>query len=206
MDLVGFAFNIIALLIALTIHEASHALIAFKMGDPTAKHMGRLSLNPLAHLDPMGTMMIIFTSLVGFGIGWAKPVPVNPYNLNRGAKAGMAWVSLAGPASNFAMATLFAFVLKNQVIPSSLETLVLYIVMINIAIGFFNLIPIPPLDGFKVLLGLLPDRQSYSLLRYEAQGPAILLLVIFGDAYLHLGILSHLIWQPAQLLFKMLVG
>lgn len=152
-----FAF-VIAVVIGVTIHEFSHALAAFIQGDPTAKNAGRLSLNPAKHFTLFGTIFLIFA-----GFGWGRPVPFNPYNL-RNPKYGPFFVSLAGPFSNFVVVAVFASALKallfyNIILPTSgLIILFGIIIIINIWLGVFNLIPIPPLDGATILFTILPRR------------------------------------------------
>jgi Zn-dependent protease len=152
-----YIFLIISLLIAITIHEASHAYIAFILGDPTSKMQGRVSLNPKKHLDPIGTFMILLTFISGFGIGWGKPVPVNPYNF-KDYKKGEALVSLAGPMSNFVMALLSSLILRIPfiILPNLLIEFLYVFIMLNIGLMCFNLIPIPPLDGSKILFCFYP--------------------------------------------------
>ena len=157
------------LLISLTIHEVAHGWIAYRMGDPTAKQKGRLSLNPIKQLDPVGTLLFVFTYLFwGVVFGWAKPVPISPYYF-RNVQRGMAIVGAAGPISNFLMAVLFSVILR--IVGPSLEEaggsvadvilrILFMFVMINIVLGVFNLIPIPPLDGSRVVGAFLP-RQAY---------------------------------------------
>jgi Zn-dependent protease len=170
----------VALVLGLTVHEASHALVADRLGDPTARRLGRITLNPIAHLDPTGTLLIIFSSLAGVGFGWGKPVPVNPYNLRVGAKTGMALVGAAGPAANLLAAALVAGLIQVQEgFPREILRLLTYVVLINVTLAFFNLIPVPPLDGFSVLLGFLPDRLADSVARLQQYGPALLLLLVF---------------------------
>ncbi len=182
-----FVYSMAALLIALTIHESAHALVADRLGDPTGRKLGRISLNPLRHLDPTGTLMILMSSFLGVGIGWGKPVPVNPVNLRTGPKTGMALVSAAGPASNFLLAALLYVALQQGEATGVwadggltwLRNLAIVTLEINIALAFFNLIPIPPLDGFAVMLGILPDRLAYGVARVREYGPALLLLLLF---------------------------
>jgi Zn-dependent protease len=170
----------VALLVGLTVHEASHALAADRLGDPTARRLGRVTLNPLAHLDPTGTLLIVFSSLAGVGFGWGKPCPVNPANLRVGPKTGMALVAAAGPVSNLITAALIAALIQVQDgFPTQAVTLLSYVVIVNVTLAFFNLIPIPPLDGFSVLMGFLPDRLAYSLAPIQQYGPALLLLLVF---------------------------
>jgi len=139
----------LALIIAVTIHEFSHAFIADKLGDPTASLEGRVSLNPLKHLDPIGTLMLLV-----FRFGWGKPVPFDPFNL-RHPKRDSALIALAGPASNLILATLLAVSLKFLALPL-LTLLFIPIIIININLAIFNFLPIPPLDGSKILYGILP--------------------------------------------------
>jgi len=176
-------YRIPVLLVSFTVHELAHALTAYRFGDDTAKAAGRLSLNPVRHIDPFGAIMLVFS-----GFGWAKPVPINPENF-RSKKAGIIFTSLAGPLSNVLMAIIFgtAYVLSNayarqpRFLPISTPsqvtlTLLYYFVNINIALAAFNLLPIPPLDGSKILLAILPDRIYYGfILRYERYGMFILI-------------------------------
>jgi Zn-dependent protease len=145
---------LIALIVALTIHEAAHAWTANYLGDPTAKLMGRLTLNPLAHLDPMGTLVFVITAIAGFPFGWGKPVQFDPYNLQN-PKRDAALISLAGPASNLVLASVLSLMLRFSGL-SILEPLII----VNVSLAIFNLIPVHPLDGGKILVALLPDRES----------------------------------------------
>jgi len=139
----------IALLIAITIHEFAHALVSDKLGDPTASLAGRISLNPFKHLDPIGTLMLLI-----FHFGWGKPVPFDPFNL-RHPKRDAALISLAGPASNLILATLLSLVAKLSGLPL-LALIATPLIIININLAIFNLLPVPPLDGAKILYGFLP--------------------------------------------------
>ena len=166
MDL-AFLSRIIAFVIALTVHEFSHAFIANKLGDPTAKYAGRISLNPLRHVDMFGTVilpLVLLFSHSPFIFGWAKPVPVNPYNLK--GKYGETWVSLAGPGSNFLVAIFIALLLRfmpDQILASWTAQFLQLLVIIagtNVLIGVFNLIPVPPLDGSRILMDILPSSMN----------------------------------------------
>jgi len=174
-------------LTAITFHELAHGYVADRLGDPTARLAGRLTINPLKHLDPIGTLVFVITRM----IGWAKPVPVNPYNL-RNPKKDMIWVSLAGPAANLIIAVLASVVFRlllnlpvspfsvlGQTILAPLILITQITVTINIGLGVFNLIPVPPLDGSKILMGLLPHRQAAAYSRIEPYGFFILLGLIF---------------------------
>ena len=182
-------------LMAITCHEVSHGLIAFLRGDNTAHDLGRLTLNPIKHLDVIGTLMVVI-----IGIGWAKPVPVNFNNL-RNPKQDMIWVAAAGPITNMLLATVSAFLLHllvsvappvpaGSVLQLFVDPIVLMLafsIYINLLLAIFNLIPIPPLDGGRVLTGLLPIRQAAALSRIEPYGMIIIIvLVFFTDAFKYL--------------------
>ena len=185
--------RVLAVFLCLTVHETCHGLAAYALGDPTAKRQHRLSFNPLRHIDWLG-----FASMLIVGFGWAKPVPVDMRYFKK-PKQGMALTALAGPVSNFLMAILFLFPIRwiywNAT--ATAFTLWLYnflfnVVILNIGLGLFNLLPIPPLDGSKVLFALLPDRMYWKLMRYERYGMLVLLvLVVFdvGSDFLSRGIL-----------------
>jgi len=174
---------ILALLVVLTFHEFNHGLIASWLGDDTAKNMGRLSLNPLAHLDRMGTIMLLLV-----GIGWGKPVPVNPYRLRSDPRSGMAIVAAAGPLSNLIMAGLFSILFRLELLQlhslstfsfsNILTVLILYVILYNLILAIFNLMPIAPLDGFKIAVGILPREWAIPMAKTERYGPMILLIVI----------------------------
>ncbi len=169
------------ILIALTFHEYAHAWVAFRLGDPTAKMAGRLSLNPLSHLDPIGTIMLF---VVHFG--WAKPVPIDPRYF-KDPKRDMLWVALAGPGANMALAFLSGILLNALVRSGSIQGLggapfvnmLVFSLQINLALAVFNLLPIPPLDGSKIVRGLLPNRYEAMAWRLEQYGPWILMGIIF---------------------------
>ena len=174
---------ILALVISLTIHEFSHAWSAYELGDATARNQGRLTLNPIAHLDPIGALMIVFMSISGVGIGWAKPVPVNPFNLRTNPRVGMGLTSAAGPFSNLVLAALFAIPLRLGLnLPSLVQSFFFVMVMVNVSLALFNLIPLPPLDGFSVVQGIIGTFRTRWAYEWGARldklmpfGPVILL-------------------------------
>jgi Zn-dependent protease len=175
------------LLITLPFHEFSHALAAYRLGDSTARYFGRLTLDPRVHLDPLGSILLIFTVLFGFGIGWAKPTPINPVNLRYG-KWGEAIVAAAGPLSNLVLAVAAAiplrFILATNLQVDYLEQVLLIFVYINVLLMVFNLIPIPPLDGSKVLFAALDPRTSYQIRpMLEQYGPFLLLLLVLLPSF-----------------------
>jgi len=189
------------LIIAVVLHEVAHGWVAWKLGDPTAKREGRISLNPLVHIDPMMTLalpalLIIMNSPLLFG--GAKPVPVNA-NFFQNPRKGMLLVAIAGPLTNFSLAILLVFLQKlthpiEGIIPSLLMDWVTYGIFINIALGVFNLIPIPPLDGGRVAIGLLPQQLASALARVEPYG---LFLVVF---LLYMGVFDVLLMPVIRLL------
>ncbi|MBA3586891.1 MAG: site-2 protease family protein [Chloroflexi bacterium] len=167
----------VALLVGLTFHEFSHALVADTLGDRRPRAMGRLTLNPIAHVDPIGALMLVVA-----GFGWAKPVMVNPAAL-RGGRRSMALVAFAGPIANVVVATVFAVVFRAMDLAGISNgfalNLVALIVQLNILLAIFNLIPIPPLDGYNVALAYLPSRQALIVQQYAPYGVIVLLLLIF---------------------------
>lgn len=207
-----FISRVITLVIAFTVHEFAHAWAADQQGDPTARHQGRLTLNPLVHLDVLGSLLLVVA-----GFGWAKPVPFNPYNLRSGPRNGAAIVAAAGPLSNLFMALLAALPFQFGVYTAGaaftagrlLPTLPGFLgdfIWINLILLFFNLIPLPPLDGHKVAIGVLPYRWSEPLERLAPYGPMLLMLLIVFGRVGTFNILGLLIGTPAGLLFSQLIG
>jgi Zn-dependent protease len=200
-----FISRAITLLIAFTIHELAHAVTAVQLGDDTPRRMGRLTLNPLAHLDPLGSLLLLFA-----GFGWAKPVMVNPYNLRSGPNLGMAIVAAAGPFSNFVMAALAAIPLRLGIVPDIgggqiIPTLARFLqefIFLNLILMLFNLIPITPLDGSKILRGFAPREWDRPLGMLEQWGPFLLMALVFlGGRFM-----SVLIGEPAFRIYRALVG
>ncbi len=176
MSVTQLTYYIPAILIALTIHEFSHGLVAHTLGDPTPKNQGRLTLNPLAHLDPLGTLMLIVARF-----GWAKPVQVNPFNFRGNRQFGLLLVSLAGPVSNLVVALLGGILYNLVEVYSYVWYFAISSISINVYLALFNLLPIPPLDGSKILLGLLPRRLHEYVYKLEAYGPFILIILIVSN-------------------------
>lgn len=171
----------LCLIIAITIHEFSHALAADKLGDPTPRSFGRLSLNPLAHADPLGTFLLpLMSAFTGIPtIGWAKPVPIDPYNF-RHPRRDEIIVSLAGPLSNLSLAIICSFLLRFFSPLTLAGNIFFYLILINVSLFVFNLLPIPPLDGSKVFLNLLPPESYVKWSEaFERYGIVLLLLFVF---------------------------
>ena len=177
--------SIIILIFSVIIHEVSHGFMADKLGDPTARLQGRLTLNPLKHIDPIGSILVpLITSLAGFTFGWAKPVPYNPYNL-KNRRSGEFLIALAGPLSNICIAVIFGLIIRYIFASVSMATpsivsfiqVTSYIVVINIVLAIFNLVPLPPLDGSKLLFAILPSRFVRVRHVLESYAPVWILIV-----------------------------
>jgi len=196
------------ILMAVTFHEVAHGYMADRLGDPTARLAGRLTLNPIKHLDVVGTLIFFVTRM----IGWAKPVPINPYNL-RNPKKDMIWVALAGPCTNLALAVVCAF-LYHMMAPnigaganllSHNVTVVLVFmlraaVIVNVGLAVFNVIPIPPLDGSRVLAGILPPEAALAYSKIERYGFIVLIALVFT------GVLDHVIFPVIRAIIGLLLG
>lgn len=187
MDLTTAIFQIVILIFSAVIHEISHGAMANHLGDPTAKLMGRLTLNPVKHLDVFGSILLPFTTYLAsagsFLFGWAKPVPFNPMNL-KDPRWGSAYIAIAGPAANFAIALVFGLALRFVQFPETaffigMQAIFTIIVFVNILLGVFNLVPIPPLDGSKLLFAVLGDKYAGVEEFLERNSMLILLLFLF---------------------------
>jgi len=203
-NMLEFLMSMSALVVCITIHEFAHAYSAYRAGDNTPKVQGRLSLNPIDHLDPIGTIMMIMSSISGFGIGWGKPVQVNPYNFKHPRWDNLR-VSLWGPLSNILTALVVGIALRLTVthVPPNVAMFLFYLVAISIGLAVFNLIPISPLDGSHILSALLPREQArqYDMImsRYGA-------LIFLGLIFLAPGALHAIIGLPAVLLTTGILG
>jgi Zn-dependent protease len=202
--------RIIVLVIAFTVHEFAHAWTADRFGDDTPRLNGRLTLNPLAHLDPIGSILLLVA-----GFGWAKPVPVNPYALGRSSPLALMWVSLAGPLSNFLMAVLAAIPVRIALANPTLVdlsqqpfliTLFENFLYINLVLMLFNLLPIAPLDGSKIAVAILPESWGQVVERISVYGPIILMAIVFVGPYLGLNILGLIINPVMSNLLQLLIG
>jgi len=195
----------VILLVAFPIHEAAHAWMAYRLGDDTARRMGRLSLNPLAHLDPLGSIMLLVA-----GIGWAKPVPVNPYNLRYGPRVGNALVAGAGPLSNLLMAALVAIPWRLGVFeggPPWVRTAATMFVALNVLLCVFNLIPLAPLDGNSVLYGIVGQTGAAILAPLRTFGPMILMgLLAIGFIVPGANILGRILYPAMNAILRLLLG
>ncbi len=216
INLATFVSRAITLIIAFTIHEFAHAWTANNFGDSTPKINGRLTLNPLAHLDPIGSLMLL---LVGFG--WAKPVPVNPYTLRQRAPSALMWVSLAGPLSNFLLAllaaipfqlalvtrydVLTAFSTQSAILPT-LARFLFDFMTINLVLALFNLIPLPPLDGDKIADFFMPDSWRRVTAKIRPYGPMVLIVIFMVGPYLGVDLLGWIIRKPLYFLMNILIG
>lgn len=180
MDLNTFALLLPIVLVSLTLHELAHAWVAWRLGDPTAKSQGRLTLNPIVHLDPLGTLMFVLTALIAnLPFGWARPVPVDPRYFRR-AKEGMAIVAAAGPLMNFLLALVCWGVVRHVELSGQWAEVLEKAYIVNLVLGIFNLIPVPPLDGSRILGVVMDDATYVRWIRLDQYG----MLVVFGAFFL----------------------
>ncbi len=202
MEVLGFLVLLPLFVMAVVVHEVSHGWVALRLGDTTALSAGRLTLNPFRHIDPVGTVLLPLALLLfraPFLFGWAKPVPVNAMNM-RHPRRDMLWVGAAGPAANFSLALVAALFLKGlgSLAPALVVVLGKYLVVMNLVLGTFNLLPIPPLDGSRVLTGLLPLPLAKRMFALERWGFLIVM------ALLYLGVLNRILWPVVEFLAKAL--
>lgn len=202
-ELIGL---LVALVVGITFHEFSHAFTADALGDHRPRALGRVSLNPVRHFEPIGTVMFLIA-----GFGWGRPVPVNPYALRPG-RVGMAWVAAAGPVANLVVALAVAVVIRalnaagvTGSVPEVASLALLYVVFYNVVLAIFNLLPIPPLDGYNLVLPFLPARTAFSVQRYAPYGVFVLLAILvlsYGGGF---GPLNWL-FQAADAITGLLIG
>lgn len=201
MNLLGLIVSFGLLMIAMTVHEFSHGFVAYKLGDNTAKLSGRLTLNPLAHIDPIWTValpiLLYITTNGQFVFGAAKPVPINYWAL-RNPKRDIVWIGASGPLSNFIFAFLLSLVIKFIPLPEVLSYVLTSLIVINVVLGIFNLLPIPPLDGSRVLMGLLPDELAA---KYSAIEPYAFIILL---ALMWFGVIGSLIWPLVGMVLRIM--
>jgi Zn-dependent protease len=213
--MLGLSFSklitrIITLIISFSVHEFAHAWTAYRFGDSTAKNQGRLTLNPLVHLDLFGSLLLLVA-----GFGWAKPVPVNPYTLNQHSKSAYMWVSVAGPLSNLLLAILAAIPIRLGLIQFQVSTskflptpfgFTVEFIVINLALLLFNLIPLSPLDGEKVLDYFLPMEWQEGWQKIKQYGPVLLIILIFVLPMIGVDIISKVLTPALSGLLSLLIG
>jgi Zn-dependent protease len=188
----------VTLVVGLTVHEFAHAWSAFRLGDMTAYAQGRLTLDPRKHIDPVGAIMFFLA-----GFGWARPVPIDPHRLGR---RGTLLVSLAGPASNLGLAACAALLSRFGVLPELVASFLAYFAFLNVLLAFFNMLPIPPLDGWRVLMEVIPPRQAMQVRQYEPYGAMVLIaLIVFGSVR-GFSVLSAVVRDPAVWVTQLLLG
>jgi len=203
VNIIGLLVSFVILIVAMTVHEFAHGWVAYKRGDTTAKYSGRLTLNPLAHIDIFWTILLplfLFISTQGrFIFGAAKPVPIN-YRALKNHKRDIILVGASGPAANFILAALVGMIIRIIPLNELIFFLAQHLILINIILGVFNLIPIPPLDGSRILYGLLPNDMARGLARIEPYGFFVIIALIW------LGLFNRIIWPLVNIIYKILVG
>jgi Zn-dependent protease len=210
MDILILVIGIVGFAFAIIIHEIAHGLVAEKLGDPTARLMGRLTLNPIPHIDILGTIILPLTLLLirsPFLFGWAKPVPVDPYNL-KNPKKDMALISLAGPLSNICLAIILSISLRILLVISPqtiLFSLFFYMIQFNIALAIFNLIPVNPLDGGKILTGLLPEKEAQAYNSFLNKFGMILIMIMIFPLFGGSSLVSIIISPVISFFLKLLI-
>lgn len=205
-QLIQLLVSVPAVLLCLSVHEACHGYMAYALGDPTAKHAGRLTLDPIRHLDPIGTICLLF-----FHVGWAKPVPVNPGNFKH-PRRDIALVSLAGPVSNFLLALIALFLyyplrMADSTIVMTIALMLYMVAIMSIGLGVFNLIPVPPLDGSKILLSFLPRKYEWKFAQYQQYIQfALLILLVLGVLNTPIHFLVNLIYKGLASIVLVVLG
>ena len=197
----SLVLSLVIFLFAIIIHEIAHGWVAYKLGDPTAKYAGRLTLNPMAHIDPFGMILLpLILTMMGSPVifGWAKPVPVNFWNL-KNPRRDMIWVGLAGPLANIIFAFALSLFLKINInLPALIFSILIAGIYVNLVLAVFNLIPIPPLDGSRIVIGLLPRELAVYYIRLERFGIPLIFLLMF------MGLFNYLIRPIVQILANLL--
>jgi Zn-dependent protease len=207
-------YFLLALVVSISIHEFSHAWAAHELGDNTARRLGRMTLNPIVHFDPLGAIMLVFMAFAGWGLGWGKPVPVNPYNLRVSPRVGMGLTAAAGPFSNLVLGALFAIPLRLGLsMPAPLETLLWVMVFTNVGLALFNLIPLPPLDGYSVAQGIIGTFRTQwardlggMLDRLVPFGPVLLLALLSMGWFLNINVLGGILGPARDAILRLILG
>jgi Zn-dependent protease len=201
LDIADWIVRIPVLLFAITIHEYAHGKAALWLGDPTAQRMGRLSLNPLPHIDPLGAICLFL-----FNFGWAKPVPVDSRYF-KNIRKGIIIMSLCGPLANICAAFLAGMLIRYFVLPFELYlTALIYFLLMNLGLGLFNLLPIPPLDGSHIMENALPPRGAMKYREFRRYGPILLIGIVMLDNFAHTGILQRILIGPMFYLAHLFAG